>query len=115
MKNSFRLPFILPVSLLVSHQLAAQSNFSPEAYMQFRQEHIDYEAEALLEDFPPRTTYYSDRQIPADLYDIPWFDKLDGQFQFTAHEKELLGNNHFMVTERIGSMDWASAFIGVYN
>lgn len=106
---------MLPAFLLPVIPMQAQGSFSPDAYLQFRQDHVDYEAAALLEDYPPRTTYYSDRQYPASLSNIPWFDTLDGMFRFTDHEKELLGNNHFMVTERLGSMDWAGAFIQLYN
>ena len=50
--------------------LKAQSNFSVEAYMQFREAHKDYSASMILADHPPQTTYYSARQIPADRPDF---------------------------------------------
>lgn len=95
--------------------LQAQSNFSGEAYMQFREAHRDYTASEIIGDHPPLTTYYSSRQYPADLSAIPWFDSLHSYFQFTDDEQELLKNNFFMVSERLESMDWASAFIGLYS
>lgn len=93
----------------------SQEDFSPVDYMQFLENHKDYTASELLLDHMPKTTYYSSRQHPASLREIPWYDSLNSQFQFTKDENELLRNNFFMVSERLGSMDWASAFIRIYN
>ncbi|MCK4751067.1 MAG: DUF3160 domain-containing protein [Bacteroidales bacterium] len=95
--------------------IIGQSTFSPEAYMQFLETHQDYTAQELLGDHPAKTTYYSSRQFPANLSVIPWFDTLNNRFQFTEDEKSLLSQNFFMVSERLGSYDWASAFIDVYS
>ncbi len=95
--------------------IRAQSNFSGEAYMQFREGHKNYSATEIIADHPPRTSYYAARQYPANLSLIPWYDSLHHHFQFTAYEQEYLKNNFFMVSERLESMDWASAFIGLYS
>ncbi|MDX2431164.1 MAG: DUF3160 domain-containing protein, partial [Bacteroides sp.] len=95
--------------------LLAQSNFSGDAFMLFTEEHRDYTAGEIIDDFPPQTTYYSARQNPADLSRVLWYDSLNSHFQFTADEKAFLKNNYFMVSERLESMDWASAFIGLYS
>ncbi len=95
--------------------IQAQSNFSGEAYMQFRESHRNYSASELIGDYPPKTTYYASRQYPVNLKDVPWYDSLDNHFQFTADEQALLRNNFFMVSERLETMDWSYAFIDLYS
>jgi len=109
--------YMLPAIVLLVNPvfLRAQSSFSGEAYRQFRELHTDYSATEIIEDHPPKTTYYSSRQIPADLSAFPWYDSLNSQFRFTADEKELLKKNFFVVSERLEEMDWASVFIGLYS
>lgn len=115
MKNH-RLQILLVSALLVlTGILQAQSNFSPEAYKQFRGAHINYSASDLISDHPAQSTYYSSRENPAELSLIPWYDSLNQHFNFTSSERELLKQNHFMVSERLESMDWASAFINLYS
>ena len=94
---------------------SGQQNFSPEAYMQFLNQHQDYTASELLSDHPPKTDYFSSRQHPADLAGIPWFDSIHSRFQFTADELDYLEQNFFIVSERLGSHDWASVFIFIYS
>ncbi len=107
---------VFAVSLFsCSEGLQAQSNFSAEAYMQFRENHKNYTANQIIADHPPLTTYYNSRQYPANLSAIPWYDSLNMHFNFTADEQEFLKNNYFMVSERLGRVDWASAFIGLYS
>jgi hypothetical protein len=110
-------PAILSIAiiLVLPFMSGAQSNFSPDAYMQFREAHENFTAEQILSDHPPRTIYYSSRQYPADLTKIPWYDSLDLRFLFTREEQELLKQNLFMVSERLSYMDWPSAFIGLYS
>ena len=87
--------------------IKAQSTFSGETYIQFREVHKNYTATELIADHPPRTSYYADRQHPADLSLIPWYDSLQHHFQFTSDEREYLKKNFFMVSERLESSDWA--------
>ncbi len=115
MKNTIK--YILPgvILMICTIQTNAQSTFSPDSYMEFLNQHQDYTAQQLLDDHPLKTTYYSSRQYPADLSAIPWYDSLNSRFQFTADENNLLSQNFFMVSERLESLDWASAFIGLYS
>jgi hypothetical protein len=92
-----------------------QQGFSPDAYLQFLHQHQDYTAAEILSDHPPKTDYYSSRQSPANLFDIPWFDSIHSRFQLTTDEMDMLKQNFFMVSERLGSHDWASAFIDIYS
>jgi len=107
---------VLALIILACHDyMGAQSNFSGEAYMQFRDNHKNYTSKQLLGDYPPQTTYYSSRQYPANLSAIPWYDTLNSHFRFTDDEKGMLEKNFFMVSERLEYMDWASAFIDLYS
>ena len=101
--------------LAPAERLLAQSNFSGEAYMQFRETHKNYTAAAIIADNPAKTTYYASRQHPADLSQLPWYDSLHRHFQFTADEQEYLKHNFFMVSERLEALDWATAFIDLYS
>jgi hypothetical protein len=94
---------------------SGQQSFSPEAYMQFLNQVQDYTASEILSDHPPKTDYFSSRQHPADLSGIPWFDSIHSRFQLTSDELDYLEQNFFMVSERLGSHDWASAFIDIYS
>ena len=109
--------YILPVVILMICTIGtdAQSTFIPSTFMQFLDQHQDYSAQQLLDDYPPKTTYYSSRQYPAELSSIPWYDSLNSKFQFTDDENNLLKQNYFIVSERLESFDWASAFIGLYS
>jgi len=105
----------LPLILGLTLQLGAQTDFSPEAYLEFREDNRHLSAAELTGRFAPQTTYYASRQNPAVLGAIPWFDSLNAHFRFTLHEKALLEQNHFMVSQRLSSMSWAEAFIQLYS
>ena len=115
MKNQVKFFPVIALMLICTLQVKAQGTFSPDTYMQFLEEHKDYSAQELLGDHPPRTTYYSSRQYPADLSAIPWYDSLNSRFRFTEDENNMLSQNFFMVSERLGSYDWPSAFLGIYS
>jgi len=115
MKNLVKIVPTVLLLLIVHVTIQAQQNFSPDAYMKFMEAHQDYMASQLLADHPPKTTYYSERQYPANLSNVPWYDTLDNRFGFTGDEKEFLKQNYFMVSERLASPDWASAFIEIYS
>jgi hypothetical protein len=115
MKRSVQCIPVFAFTLALTLQASAQSNFSPDAYIQFREAHINYTGEELLNDHPAKTTYYSSRQYPAELSVIPWYDSLNLHFQFTGDERELLKQNFFVISERLSFMDWPTAFISLYS
>ena len=115
MKFAIRIIIILALGPVAVFQGFSQTGFSPDAYIQFLEDHTDYSAQQLLQEHPFQSTYYSNREYPADLASIPWFDSIEQQFILTLDEKEMLARNHFMVSERLMNFDWASAFIGLYS
>jgi hypothetical protein len=109
------LPIAILGFLLTAAPLSSQSTFSPEDYMDFRREHLNYTGEELLRDHAPKTTYYESRQTPSQLERVPWFDSLNTHFSFTPDEKEILADHHFMVSERLSFHTWADALLSVYR
>jgi hypothetical protein len=115
MKTPVKYLHLLGFLMMFPNPAESQADFSPEAYMEYRESHRNYTASELIGDHPPKTTYYESRQYPADLSVVPWYDSLSSQYSFTGDEQELLKQNYFMVTERLAFMDWAMAFINLYS
>ena len=103
--------FILFVTIVI---LKAQTTFNTEVYMQFLDENKTLIADQLLENNPPKTIYYSTRNYPTGLDEIPWYDSINSVYNLTSAEKDLLSNNHFMVSQRLESYSWAEAFVNIY-
>ncbi len=115
MKTAFKYYLVLSLAWICTLSVGAQSTFSADAYMQFLSQLENFSTQQLLDDHPPSTTYYADRQVPADLSQIPWYDSLNHRFQFTNDEQEMLSRNFFMVSERLEFHEWAGAFIQLYS
>jgi hypothetical protein len=115
MKYLYTVSSFIVFAFLNGAILNAQSNFDPVQYKQFLDGNKTLTAEQLLANNPPQTTYYSDRLYPADLKAVPWFVSIDSAYELTPTERELLANNYFMVSQRLKSWDWASAFINIYS
>jgi hypothetical protein len=115
MKYLYTISAFIVLLFLSGSVLRAQTNFDPAQYKKFLEENKTLTADQLLENYPPQTTYYSDRLYPADLKTVPWFASIDSAFELTQTEKELLANNHFMVSQRLKNWDWATSFIRIYS
>ncbi len=109
--------FFTGLAILFAGQgmLMGQSSFDPAAYKAYLETNKNLTASQLLEKNPPLTTYYSSRTNTADLSNIPWFDEINQVFKLTTQEKDLLGNNFFMVSERLNSYAWTNALVRGYN
>lgn len=99
---------------LSSNFLQAQSTFDPALYMQFLENNKTLTTSELLNNNPPKTTYYSQRAYPAQLKGVSWYDSIDNIYQLTPVETELLANNYFMVSQRMKYYGWADAFVNIY-
>ncbi|MFW5645311.1 MAG: hypothetical protein ACOCZL_05310, partial [Bacteroidota bacterium] len=89
----------------------AQSNFDPEDYHNYREKIKDISAGEILEKYPPKNTYYSERKLKSSLESFQYLDSIDLRYLLTPYEKELLKDNHFMVTERLSHRSFANAFV----
>ena len=105
--------FIL--SGLAGQLLNSQSGFDLLEYKQFLGNNKTMTAQHLLDQYQPKTVYYSSRTHPGDLEGVPWFDSIDMKYQLTSTEKDLLTENYFMVSERLSTDSWADAFIRIYS
>ncbi|UCH13432.1 MAG: DUF3160 domain-containing protein, partial [Bacteroidales bacterium] len=115
MKTKFNILTILFIYLITSVILTAQTTFNKEVYMQFLEENKTLTTDQLLENNPPRTIYYSTRNYPTGLDEIPWYDSINSVYNLTSTEQELLSNNHFMVSQRLESYSWSDAFVNIYS
>jgi hypothetical protein len=114
MKNLITITLAILLYPLGNTTLYAQSNFDPALYMQFLDENKTLATSELLNSNPPKTTYYSQRENPANLKSVSWYDSIDHVYQLTPAENELLANNCFMVSQRLKYYGWADAFINIY-
>ena len=105
------LVIMLPGIQLVS----SQKNFDPAEYKLFLEVNKSQTAVQLLNSYPPQTVYYSSRENPANLKDIPWFDSINMVYNFTEKEQEMLANNFFMVSGRSKFWQWVYGLISVYS
>jgi len=94
--------------------LFAQSTFDPVIYKQFLQNNKTLTTSELLNNNPPKTTYYESRTNPAQLKSISWYDTIKELYQLTPTEEELLANNYFLVSQRMKYYGWADAFVNIY-
>jgi len=101
--------------MMLPSAIFAQSDFSPEDYMEFREQNKNLTTDQLLEQYPARTTYYSHRQYEMDLNSIPWFDSIDAIYKLTGQEKSLLRKNNFMVSERLSDKTWIGSLSQIYT
>jgi len=103
------------VLVVLSGNIGGQSSFDPGVYKAYLDANKNLSASQLLEKHPAQTTYYSSRTHAANLGSVPWFDSINRVFNLTSKEKELLGNNFFMVSQRLSSNTWMNALIQGYN
>lgn len=115
MKPTFITKIIIAAALIVTTNLSAQTNFNINAYQLFLDNNQSLTTPELLNEHPPQTVYYSERQVPSALNTIAWFDSINNHFKLTNYEKELLSKQHFVVSERLFSNDWATPFIKIYS
>ena len=102
------------IIFLICNFAEAQSTFDSKLYMQFLEENQSLSADQLLSGNPPKTVYYASRTYPAELNDIPWLDSITSVYDLTLSEKEMLADNHFVVSQRLKNYSWMGAFINTY-
>ncbi len=96
-------------------KLTAQSNFDPEAFMQYREQIKGMSAGELLQKYKAEEDYYSYRTNPTPLNSFQYLDSIEMKFGLSDHEKSMLQHNHFMVTERMAQMSFTDALVRVYS
>ncbi len=107
--------YISLLMLFFGSVVFSQSSFDPEQFQNYREQIKDMTARELLEKYPAQSIYYSDRKNKNSLETFQYLDSIDIRYSLTPYEKELLKDNHFMVTERLSHRSFANAFVDIYS
>lgn len=101
--------------LFIAVNLMSQSGFDPQAFLDYKESIRNMTASELLAKYPAQTVYYSNRSTPTDLDMFQYLDSIELKFGLTKDEKDMLADNHFMVTERLSSWSFADAIVNIYS
>lgn len=104
--------------LLISQNLSftkAQTGFSADEYYQYINDITDMESQELLSMYPPKTSYWSQSNIPADLESFKYLDSIQIKLGLTDDELTALQNQLFVVTERLSYVSMGEAYISVFR
>jgi len=111
MKKIVTICFFAAISTLAF----SQSNFNAEEFLLYRQAIKDFSAADLSNKYPPQTNYYSGRTIPSSLEGFLYLDSIELRYDLTVDEKEMLADNHFVVSERLSERSFAQALVNIYS
>ena len=113
--NSHRLHRFLPVFALLAHIAAySQGNpaFDTSAYRQFLSAHQNLTTEQLTSLYPAGSFL---REASTSFLSARYFDSIQAKYSLTLAEKDLLGRQGFVVTERLLYPSYGDAFLSIYN
>ncbi len=103
------------VSLFISVSAIPQSGFNTEEFLNYRDNIKNMTLSELLDKYPPRSVYYSNRENPTDINLFQYLDSIDLRYNLTSDEKEMISENHFVVTERLSRWSFADAVVDIYS
>ena len=103
------------IILIFGSDVYSQSSFDPEEYQNYREQIKNMSAGDILEKYPAKNVYYSERKNKSSLESFQYLDSIDLSYSLTPYEKEMLKDNHFMVTERLSHRSFANAFVNIYS
>ena len=92
--------------------LNAQSGFNIEQYNHFLQSHQNMGSSQLLEMHDAGSFKGN---VNVKYNNALYFDSIGIKYNLTNHEKELIGKNSFMVSERLSQESFGGAFLEIYN
>lgn len=101
--------------LIIPGMLIGQSNFDPEAFMEYRNSLKGMTLNELVQKYPAQTVYYSSRKDKTDPGTFQYLDSMDMWFSLTNDEKQMISDNHFMVSERLSAYSFADAIVNIYS
>ncbi len=96
----------------VSQYSYSQSNFNIEAYKQFLQTHQNMEPDQLLQ-MHPAGTFIGDLNL--SLADTRYLDSISFKYGLTSYELDLLGQNGFVVSERLKKISFGQSFLEIFH
>jgi len=104
--------FVLVSFLQISTLLQAQSNFNIDLYKLFLQSHQDMTTEELLQ-MHPAGSFAGNINLAYE--NARYFDTLSNYYQLTDYEKQLIGQNGFMVSERLSKTSFGEAILEIFH
>jgi hypothetical protein len=107
----FIISIFCPLCLVLPVQ-AQDSGFDVARYKQFLQQHQNLPASELMGLYP--AGLFNKTAAAADP-DILYLDLVDGQYQLTQAEKELLARYGFVVTERLQGESFGERLLDIYH
>lgn len=107
------LPFIITSLLVITSTTAySQSNFNLDAYKQFLQSHQNMSSDDLLQ-MHPSGVFNGDLNL--SLTSTRYLDSISAKFGITSYELELLGQNGFVVSERMKKISFGESFLEIFH
>ena len=103
---------LMPLIVVLSHNIFPQSNFNIDAYKQFLQSHQNMMTEELLQ-MHPAGVFAGDQNLA--LTDTRYLDSISIKYGLTAHEIELLSQNGFVVSERMKKISFGEGFLDIFH
>ena len=109
-----KIPTLIIAALLiiVSQYSYSQSNFNIEAYKQFLQTHQNMEPDQLLQ-MHPAGLFAGDLNL--SLANTRYLDSISFKYGLTSHELGMLGQNGFVVSERMKKISFGEAFLEIFH
>ncbi len=104
--------FLLCCMVCVDSASAQQTRFDVDAYRQFLARHQDMEGSALLSEYPAPLLRKS-AALPAGQ--AAWLDSITIKYALTQDERDLIGENGFMVTERLSAETFQEAYHDIWH
>ena len=99
--------FVLPLSY-------SQSNFDQEEFLLYRESIKEMTTLDLMGKYAPQNAYYSNRRTPTALENITYLDSVEIRYGLTVDEKNMLEDNHFVVSERLSYRSLAQSILDIY-
>ena len=90
----------------------AQSDFNIEQYNQFLKSHRDMNSSQLLEMHDAGSF---EKNVKLNYQSALYFDSINIKYNLKDYEKELIGKNGFMVSERLSKESFGGSFLEIYN
>ncbi len=101
---------LILVAICIALPSYSQS-FDIEAYKEYLKTHQDMTAEELLQEYPAGDF---NRYAKTDFQAAEYGDSIDQKYGLTPYEKQLIGDHGFMVTERLATNSYQTAFYDIY-
>ena len=104
---------IIATLLIISSQSSySQSNFNIDTYKQFLQSHQNMSTEELMQ-LHPAGLFSGDLSL--SLTDTRYLDSISIKYGLTSHELDLLGQNGFVVSERMNKISFGESFLEIFH